>query len=122
MDNIVISIAIISVLFVIIFVSGYRLNKTAKPYNTITFNIHKLIGLAVIAVIIVNIYSINQISDLGFTEWISCIIGGLLFLSAVVSGGMLSIDKQMLKTISMIHKIISYLIILTIAIIYYQLT
>ena len=121
MDYNLISISVIAVLFIVIFASGYRLNQTGKPYNTITFNIHKLIGLAVIAILIVKLYKMNQVSDIGWSEWITCTIAGLLFLSAIVSGGVLSIDKQMPDIVIKIHRVNAYLIIPIIAIIYYQL-
>jgi len=121
MDYNLISISVIAVLFIVIFASGYRLNQTGKPYNTITFNIHKLIGLAVMAILIVKLYKMNQVSDIGWSEWITCTIAGLLFLSAIISGGVLSIDKQMPDIVIKIHRVNAYLIIPIIAIIYYQL-
>ena len=121
MDFKLISISVIVVLFIAIFASGYRLKQTGKPYNTITFNIHKLIGLAVMAILIVKLYKMNQVSDIGWSEWITCTIAGLLFLSAIISGGVLSIDKQMPDIVIKIHRVNAYLIIPIIAIIYYQL-
>ena len=121
MDYNLISISVIVVLFIAIFASGYRLNQTGKPYNTITFNIHKLIGLAVMAILIVKLYKMNQVSDIGWSEWITCTIAGLFFLSAIVSGGVLRIDKQMPDIVIKIHRVNAYLIIPIIAIIYYQL-
>ncbi|MBN1408853.1 MAG: hypothetical protein JW956_13735 [Calditrichaceae bacterium] len=111
MDNFLIQFLVITLLFIIVFVSGYRLNRTGKPYNTITFNIHKLIGLAVIAVLVVQMYNTNQISKLSLAEWISSLITGSIFLIAILSGGILSIEKSMPDAMNKIHKIVAYLAI-----------
>ena len=119
MDNTLIQLTVIALLFIIIFASGYRLNKTEKPYNTITFNIHKLIGLAVIAYLIVKIYNINRVSDLSLVEWIICVITGILFIVAIVSGGLLSIEKSVSEAIKKMHKAISFLTVLSTALTLY---
>jgi len=111
MDNIEIQLSVIALLFILTIVSGYRLNRTGKPYNTITFNIHKLIGLAVIAVLVVQMYNTNQISKLSLAEWISSLITGSIFLIAILSGGILSIEKSMPDAMNKIHKIVAYLAI-----------
>ncbi|MEJ2544442.1 MAG: hypothetical protein P8Y99_10285 [Calditrichaceae bacterium] len=108
-----ISISIIAVLFIVIFASGYRLKQTEKPYNTITFNVHKLIGLAVIAALIVKSYNIYQISEYNLIQWFSIIVNGILFLTVVISGGLLSIEKTMPEGLKMWHLIISYLTLIS---------
>ena len=108
-------------MFIIIFTSGYRLKQKGKPYNIFNFNIHKFLALAVLAFIIVTIYKSNNTSALNITEFLLCIITGLLFLFAIISGGLLNIEKTMPASITIIHKLTPYLIILSTAITLYYI-
>jgi len=112
MDNLLVQIVVITLLFVIVFVSGYRLTRTGKPYSTIIFNIHKLISLAVIAVLVVQMYNTYQISKLGFVEWTCSLFTGSILIIAIISGGILSIEKSMPDVIKKIHKLVAYLALL----------
>jgi hypothetical protein len=109
------------IFFIIIYISGYRLKRTGKPYNSITFNIHKLISLAVIAFLIVKIYNINQVSEITLAEWVIIIITGFLFIIAIVSGGLRSIDKSASEVIPIIHKVTSFLTVFATAVLLYFL-
>lgn len=109
------------IFFIIIYVSGYSLNRTGKPYKTITFNTHKLISLVLIAFLIIKIYNIKQIYELSSLEWIMSVITGILFLIGIISGGFMSIDKSLSETVLTIHKVTSFLTVFATAVLLYLL-
>jgi hypothetical protein len=42
--------------FVFIFLSGFRLSRSGKPYSVILLNVHKLISLAIVVFLVIAIY------------------------------------------------------------------
>lgn len=101
--------------FVFVFVSGFWLSRSGKPYSTIVFNIHKLIGLAASVFLVITIYRTNQVAALSAIELIAGVVTGLFFLSTGISGGLVSIDKPMPAAISTMHKLFPYLTVLSTA-------
>jgi hypothetical protein len=107
--------------FVVIFVSGYWLSRSGKPYNVIVLTIHKLISLAAAAFLVITIFQTYRGAALGAAGLIAGIVTGLFFVSTVVSGGLMSIDKPMPAAISMMHKLFPYLTVLSTAVTLYLL-
>jgi uncharacterized membrane protein len=105
--------------FLFIFLSGFWLSRSGKPYSAIIFNIHKSIGLAALVFLVVTIYRINQVAALSAIELIAGVITVLLFLSTTISGGLVSIEKPMPAAISMMHKLFPYLTVLSTAVTLY---
>ena len=108
--------------FILVFISGYWLSRSGKPYSAILLNAHKLIGLAVLVYLAVAVYQVNRATPLGAMEWVAGVVAGLLFLSTIVSGGLVSIDKAMPAAISIMHKVLPYLTVLSSAVTLYLLS
>jgi len=103
-------------LFLFTFISGYWLSRSGKPFNGIVLTIHKLISLAAAALLGTVIYRINQVAPLSVIESTAGVVTGLFFLDAVVSGGLLSIDKPMPAAILTMHRITPFLTVLSAAV------
>ena len=108
--------------FILVFISGFWLSRSGKPYSAILLNAHKLIGLAVLVYLAVAVYQVNRATPLGAMEWVAGVVAGLLFLSTIVSGGLVSIDKAMPAAISIMHKVLPYLTVLSSAVTLYLLS
>jgi hypothetical protein len=111
----------VGLFFVFIFLSGYWLSRSGKPYNVIIFNIHKLIGLAAGVFLIMTVYQVHQAAPLGPVEIIAIVVTVLSFVATVIAGGLLSIDKPMPAAISMMHKLLPYVAVLSTAVTLYLL-
>lgn len=107
--------------FVSIFLSGYWLSRSGKPYSAIIFNIHKFIGLAMGVFLIVTVRQVHQVARLGPVEIIVIVVTVSFFVATVTAGGLLSIDKPMPTAISMMHKLLPYASVLSIAVTLYLL-
>lgn len=107
--------------FLFILLSGFWLSRSGKPYSAILFNIHKLIGLAALVFLLITIYQINQAATLSAIELTAGVVTGLFFLSTIISGGLVSIDKPIPAAISMMHKLFPYLTVLSTAVTPYLL-
>lgn len=99
--------------FVFIFLFGFWLRRTVKPYPSILLNFHKLIGLAAGIYLVVSVYRYAKVTPLSPTEMIILVITVLLFLIMVVTGGLVSIDKPMPAIISLSHKVLPYLTVIS---------
>jgi len=100
-------------LFLFVFLSGVWLSNSGKPLNVIILTIHKLIGLATAIFIAVTIYQVNQGAKLSTVALAASVITGLLFLSTIISGGLLSTGKPMTDMISAVHKVGPFLTVLS---------
>jgi hypothetical protein len=99
--------------FLFIFLSGFWLSRTGKPYSTLIFTVHKLIGLAMGIFLIISVYRVHQAGALTPVQIAAIVVTVLLFITTVAAGGMLSIDKPVPLVISWIHKFLPYMTVLS---------
>jgi lipopolysaccharide export LptBFGC system permease protein LptF len=107
--------------FVAIFLSGYWLSRSGKPYNVLVLTIHKMIAVAASVLLAVIMIQSNRRANLSTIELVAGVIAGLSFLSLVVTGGLLSSEGQIPAVVSRVHKIASYLTLISIAVSLYLL-
>ncbi len=98
-----------------IFLSGFWLSRSGKPYNDIIFTVHKLIALAAVVLFVVTLCRINRVAALSAVELAAGIVTGVFFLGLFVTGGLLSIDKPMPEIVLKLHHTIPYLAVLSTA-------
>ena len=110
--------------FAFVFLFGYILSRTGKPYNSLIFNFHKLIGLAMGIFLIVTVYQVHQTGPFSPLQILSLVITVGIFIILVAAGGLLSIEasgnlksisQTTLAMISAVHKILPYLALLATA-------
>lgn len=105
--------------FLFIFISGFWVSRTGKPYGVTIFTLHKLIGLAAGIYLGVRVYRAHQALPLGTVEIAAIAATIVLFISTVIAGGLLSIEEPMPAFVSLIHRFSPYLIVVsTIATLY----
>jgi hypothetical protein len=106
--------AICGLLVLLTLISGVWLSHSGKPYNSMIFTIHKLIALATVIIIGVNVYHLLRVMDGNALVALSVIaVTGLLFLTLFISGallslipaGLLSLEKPMPEIILKIHQV-----------------
>jgi hypothetical protein len=107
--------------FLFIFLSGFWLSRSGKPYSVIITTIHKLIGLAAGVFLVMTVYQIHQAAPIGPVEITAIVVTVLFFAGTVATGGLLSTDKPMPVAISMMHKLSPYLTVLSTAVTLYLL-
>jgi hypothetical protein len=99
--------------FLLILPSGLWLSHSGKPYSAILFNAHKLIGFGLFVFLAINVYRVNQATPLSALELTACLVAASFFLATIVTGGLVSIDKVMPTTVSLMHKLFPYLTVLS---------
>ena len=110
--------------FVFVFLFGYILSRTGKPYNSLIFNFHKLIGLAMGVFLTVTVYQAHQTGPFSPLQILFLVITVGIFVILVAAGGLLSIEAGgdlksispvTLAMISGVHKVLPYLAVLATA-------
>jgi hypothetical protein len=115
-------VIITGLFFIFIFLFGFWLSRSGKPYNSLIFNLHKLIGLAMGVFLIVTVYRVHKTGPFTPIEILALVVTVLVFIILVVAGGLLSIEatgdlknasQSTLSIISLVHKILPYLAVLS---------
>ncbi len=114
-------IVIVGLLFLFTFVFGIWLSNTGKPYNSVLFNIHKLIALGAVIATAVTVYHLRANVEIRTLILGTIVITGLLFLALFVSGALLSIGKPEHAAILTIHRVAPLLAVIAAALTLYLL-
>jgi len=99
--------------FLFIFLTGYRLSRSGKPYSMAVLAIHKLISLAAVALLVMTILQMNRAARLDAAELAAGVVTGLVLLGTMATGGLLSTDKPMPAIVHTLHKIMPFLAVLS---------
>jgi len=86
-------------------VSGVLLTRAGRPYNTIGYNVHKLIAVGMIALLVVTTVRMIKagaaFSPLGLALMVAAAI---LFLALIATGGMLSFEREWPAVVVTLHR------------------
>ena len=99
----------VGIFFLFIFLSGFWLSRSGKPYSTLIFTIYKLIGLAAGAFLVMTVYRVYKIEAFHPDQIVAVSITVVLFILTIVAGGLLSIEKPMPLVITIMHRALPYL-------------
>ena len=114
--------AIFGLLVVLTLVSGVWLSHSGKPYNSMIFTIHKLIALATVIIIGMNVYHLFRAMDGNTLVALSVIaVSGLLFLALFISGALLSLGKPVPEAVLKIHQVAPLLALVSSTVTFYLL-
>jgi hypothetical protein len=105
-------IAIAIGLFLCIFVFGCWLSRSGKPYNLVIFTIHKLVALGAVIYLVATLYNIQQAAPLHPAHTLIIGLTALCFITAFVTGALLSLDKAMPLVVLRMHQVAPYLTVL----------
>ncbi|MBN2388030.1 MAG: hypothetical protein JXB85_13515 [Anaerolineales bacterium] len=118
------------VFFLFIFLSGFWLSRTGKPYSGLIFNIHKLIGLAAGVFLIVTVVQVHKTMPFRPVQIAALTTSMLIFVALVAAGGLQSIEatgglanasQSVRNSIALVHKVFPYLAVLSTAVTLYLL-
>jgi hypothetical protein len=110
-----------AVFFLLIFLSGFWLSRSGRPYGVLLLTIHKLLSVATVVFLTVIILRNDRSVGLSSLELIAVVVTGLLFLGTIVTGGLLSLVKPMPAFIHHLHQITPFLTLLSTALTWYLL-
>jgi hypothetical protein len=101
--------------FLFIFLFGFRLSRSGKPYPAAVFNIHKLLALGAVVYLGVNIYNIHQVAPLSPVQIAAVVVTVLCFAATIATGGLLSVEKEMPGFVLKLHQILLWVTVVSAA-------
>jgi hypothetical protein len=110
------------IFFIMIFIFGFWLHRSGKPYNSLLLNIHKLIALAALVLFVREMVLVNQIAALSTLALTVGVLTVLLFVVGIITGGLVSIDKPMPAVVLGVHQVAPYLTVFSTAATLYLLS
>lgn len=102
-------------LLVAVFVLGFWLRRSGKPYSGLVMTVHKLASLAVLILFILVVYRVNQATPLGTSALLAVVLTIVVFLTAIISGGLVSIDRPTSSIARALHWAMPFLTIAGVA-------
>jgi hypothetical protein len=100
--NILSSFVIPGTLFILTLAFGFWLTQSGRPYNSLLFNVHKLVALAAVIVTVVQLVRIFKGADLSTLSIALLALAALCVVALFVSGALMSagqLDHALLHTI-----------------------
>ncbi len=101
------------ILFLLLAGSGIWLSGLGKPYNSLLFNVHKLIALGTVLFTVFMARNVMKGMDAKGILILFIIITGLSFLVLFVTGAMLSIGKLPYQLMKATHEVSAILSIIS---------
>ena len=111
----------IGALYLFVFGSGAWLTRSGKPLNALLLTIHKLFSLAALILIAATIFPSNRGVESDATELGASVVTGLLYLSTIATGALLSTEKPMKDAVLTLHKVTPYLTVIATVVTLYLL-
>ena len=101
------------ILFLLTLVSGFWLSSAGKPLNSIIFNIHKLIALAVVITIIIQLYNLHKVTDVHTLILLLIVFSGLCVVALFATGALMSLEKMNYTVLLNIHRVAPVLAVIS---------
>ena len=101
------------ILFLLTLVSGFWLSSAGKPLNNIIFTIHKLIALAVVITIIIQLYNLHKVTDVHTLILLLIVFTGLCVVTLFATGAFMSVGKMNYAVLLTIHRVAPVLAVIS---------
>lgn len=105
--------------FLFTFFFGFWLSRTGRPYSTVLFTIHKLLALGAVVFLAISLYKVHQQTPLNPTQMLVSFLAAVCFVTTIITGGLLSIDKALPSAILKLHHMLPYLTLISTGIVLY---
>lgn len=97
----------ICALLLIVFISGFWLARTGRPFRGLPMNLHKFGALVALVLLVMLVVHANRGAHPGESDWIVCGISGVTVLAAIVSGGVVAAQDPVPAAAMATHRIAS---------------
>ena len=95
-----------------LFPLGFLLSRAGKPYGTLLFTLHKVLGAGLGAYVIYLVFRQYQSGGLNPLLWLTAILTLLTFLAMIATGGLMSAVDVAPAIAKTVHKFVPYAAIL----------
>ena len=99
------TILVAGIFFGLIFLPGIWLKRSGKPYSVIVLTIHKLISLTAVGFLAKAVVQTNRTAPFRTTELTLAVATGVMFLTTIATGGLVSIDRPVPAAVKTLHRV-----------------
>lgn len=100
---------------------GFWLSRAGKPYNSVLFNLHKLIALAAVVLTAVQVYGLLKTGQPQALLIVLLVLAGLAVVALFVSGALLSANKSAYHVLRLIHNVAPFVAVIGLGLAIYLL-
>jgi hypothetical protein len=87
------TVLVTALLFILVFVLGFMLQRRGRPHNVLLLTAHKLIALAALILITITVIRVNRTTPLDTVALVAAAATAVFFVVAIISGGLVSSDR-----------------------------
>lgn len=98
----------VAALFLLIFLLGFWLSRSGKPYSMALFTIHKLLAVGALVFIGFLAYRAHQLTALNGVQVAVLALMVTCFLVTIITGGLLNLERVP-SALKIVHHIMPYL-------------
>lgn len=109
------------ILFLLTLIFGFWLSRAGKPYNGLLFNLYKLIALAAVVLVVVQLAKLLKGADSPALLVVLLVVASLCVVALFACGALLSLGKLDYNVMLSIHKIAPILVAASLAVTIYVL-
>ena len=109
-------------LFLIVVAFGLWVSKVGKPYNSLLFNIHKLIALGTVILTGIRIVKLDPLIAFPLSAILLIMLSVLGVVGMFTTGAIMSIKDEIPRGASLVHRIIPWVILLSVLAAVYLIT
>ena len=118
MESTITKSIITAILTIILILSGIILKKSGEPYKTGIFTIHKLsVAATIIFVILIYVQHLKMLHFEGL-GMILFMVSNIILVISFITGSLLSFEKIISYKLKIVHRVLSWLTILFIPVIW----
>jgi hypothetical protein len=90
----------------LIIVFGFWVSRAGKPYNSILFNIHKLLALGAVVLTAVRLFSVNPFATFSGASLALIFVAALSVIGIFATGAAMSIQAEVKPLFQWVHGIL----------------
>jgi len=112
---------LLAVAAVIVFVTGLMLTRAGRPYGAVMLNVHKLVDLAAVVFIVVQVVAAVRGPGLAALDWVLVGSAAIVVVATFVTGGMVSASDSVATWLVTAHRLLPWPLLALLAATVYQL-
>jgi hypothetical protein len=108
-------LVLLAIAAIVVFVTGFLLTRAGRPYSTGILTLHKIIDLAAVIFIVVQVVMVARGAGLATIDWALVGVALLLVIATFATGGILSASEQAAGWLLTAHRLLPWPLLVVLA-------
>lgn len=106
----------------VVFATGFLMTRAGRPYGTAVLTVHKLVDLAAVVFIVLQVVAVVRGPGLAGLDWPLLVIALLVVVATFASGGIVSASDTSAAWLVTAHRLLPWPLLLLLAATVYRLS